>query len=306
MLSLRPKTMSRSRREFLKTSAALAGGLLAANDLTAFPLSRKVRVNGHLWIYASKFPPNWDSTPVLEQVFSDFKYAGIEGVEMMDVNLRHDDAISRIGGLIEKYGVPITGSSYSGRMYDRTEHSRILEDVGLVTERLSRLGGKNFGITVGDARRKKTEAELDAQAEVLKRILAICKKNHILANMHNHTFEVINDMHDLRGTIERVPELKLGPDLNWLIRGGVNPVDFIRTYGKKIVYMHIRDQRADGKWTEYVGEGVTDFPAIARALKESGFRGEAAIELASDVPPLNPMRENWKKSRDYVREVFGW
>jgi sugar phosphate isomerase/epimerase len=130
--------------------------------------------------------------------------------------------------------------------------------------------------------------------------------NSVLANLHNHTFEVEDNLHDLKGTISRVPGLKLGPDLNWLIRGGVDPVSFIRTYGEKLVYLHIRDQTEDGIWTEYVGEGATDFPAIARALKEANFNGEVAIELASEAPPKNPMKENWKKSRDYVRDVFGW
>lgn len=300
------KPMKKTRREFLKTSAVLSGAAFMSQYAAASSISSKVRVSGHLWIYASKFPPNWDSTPVLEQVFRDFKYAGMEGLEIMDVNLRHDDAVSRIKGLIEKYGIPVTGSSYSGAMWDKTQHEKILDEVALVIDRLHQVGGKNFGITVGDAQRKKTDDELDAQAEVLKKILKICKPKHILPNMHNHTFEVINDLHDLKGTVARVPELKLGPDLNWLIRGGVNPVDFIRTYGKRMVYMHIRDQHENGKWTEYVGEGVTDFRAIAKALKEAGFKGEAAIELASDVPPVNPMKENWKRSREYVRDIFGW
>jgi sugar phosphate isomerase/epimerase len=128
----------------------------------------------------------------------------------------------------------------------------------------------------------------------------------VLANLHNHTFEVEDDLYDLKGTLQRVPHIKLGPDLNWLIRGGVDPVDFINTYGDKIVYMHIRDQTKDGTWTEAVGEGVTDFPAIARALRDVDFKGEVAIELASHVPPVKEMRENWKASREYVREVFRW
>lgn len=297
--------MAVTRRQFLKTSGALSGAAFLG-DLVASSPSRRVRVNGHLWIYASKFPPDWDSTPVLEQVFSDFKFAGIEGVEMMEVNLRHEDVVSKVKALVEKYGVPVTGSSYSGKMYDRAQHPHILEDVDLVTTRLHALGGKNFGLTVGDARRMKTEDELDAQAEVLEKILKMCEAKGILPNMHNHTFEVINDLHDLKGTVQRVPGLKLGPDLNWLIRGGVNPVEFIRTYGHKMVYMHIRDQHENGKWTEYVGEGVTDFPAMAKALKEIKFKGEAAIELASDIPPVNPMKDNWRKSREYVRKVFGW
>ena len=90
------------------------------------------------------------------------------------------------------------------------------------------------------------------------------------------------------------------------MRAGVDPVWFIKTYADKIVYMHIRDQYANGKWTEYVGQGVTDFPAIAKTLKEINYNGKAAIELAFDEPPKNPVREDWKMSREYVRKVFGW
>lgn len=298
--------MYQTRRNFLKTSLALGGAWLSGNYLTGCSGPGKVRVNGHLWIYASKFPPNWDSTPVLDQVFSDFNYAGIEGVELMEINLRHDDAVSNLNALVEKYNVPVTGSSYNGDMWNKAEHEKILDDVELVVDRLHEVGGKNFGITVGNARRMKTEDEMDAQAEVLIKILKICEGKDVLPNLHNHTFEVENDLHDLKGTLSRVPDVKLGPDLNWLIRGGVDPVSFIKTYGNRIVYMHIRDQTNDGVWTEAVGEGATDFHAIASALREIDYRGEAAIELASHVPPKNPMKENWKKSREYVRDVFGW
>ncbi len=266
----------------------------------------KVQVCGHLWVYASRYPPDWDCTPILEQVFSDFSYAGIEGVELMERNLRHPDIVEQTMGFIEKYKVPVTGTSYSGDMWKRGEHTKILEDVALVLERLHKLGGHTLGITVGNAGRKKTEGELDAQADLLKKIMKVCDNNKVQPNIHNHTFEVIDDMHDLKGILERIPDIKLGPDLNWLVRGGVDPVWFIKNYGHRMVYMHIRDQNADGKWTEAVGEGVMDFPAIAKALKEINYNGRAAIELAFEGPPVNEVRESWKKSRAYVKEVFGW
>lgn len=296
-----------SRRQFLKNTGHLAGGAVAANlFLTSCEAASNVRVSGHLWIYASKFPPDWDSTPVLDRVFSDFQYAGIEGLELMEVNLRHADAVSNIGALIEKYNLPVTGTSYGADMWNKNEHEKVLEDVESVITNLHQLGGVNFGITVGDAGRLKTESELDAQAEILKKILKICEGKSVIANLHNHTFEVEDDLYDLKGTLARVPEIKLGPDLNWLIRGGVDPVEFIKTYGNKIVYMHIRDQNKEGVWTESVGEGVTDFSAIARALQEINYKGDVAIELASHVPPVKEMRENWKTSRAHVRKVFGW
>jgi sugar phosphate isomerase/epimerase len=90
------------------------------------------------------------------------------------------------------------------------------------------------------------------------------------------------------------------------VRGGVDPVWFINTYGHKMVYLHIRDQDKDGKWTKAVGEGVTDFPAIAQALQKANFKGRAAIELAFEQTPNLPIRQEWVKSRQYVKKVFGW
>jgi len=300
-----------TRRRFIKNSAAVSGALLLRGFLNEGSLAAEgkdaaVPVYAHLWVYASRYPPDWDCTPIMNEVFSDLKYAGMQGVEVMEIHLRHDDAVNRFKELIQQYSLPVTGASYYGDMWNKNEHQRILDDLELVTARLHAIGGTMLGITVGDAKHIKTEAELDAQADLLKKAMIICAKNNIAPNLHNHTFEVENEMHDLKGTLARIPDIKLGPDLNWLVRGGVDPVWFIKTYGHQMVYMHLRDQDAAGKWTEVVGEGVTDFPAIAQALKAINYSGKAAIELAFDKPPVNPVREDWKMSRQYVKEVFGW
>ncbi|MCW3080720.1 sugar phosphate isomerase/epimerase [Segetibacter sp.] len=300
-----------SRRQFIKASGTLSASVLLNNvtnpesaNLEFF--SSKVPLYGHLWVYASRYPPNWDCTPILDEVFSDLKYAGLQGVELMEIILRNEGSVTRLKELVQKHSLPVVGTSYNADMWVKSKHSEILEDIELVLERLHGVGGTMLGITVGDAKHKKTEEELDAQGEILKKIIVVCKKNSVQANLHNHTFEVVDNLHDLKGTIARVPELPLGPDLNWLVRGGVDPVQFIKTYGHKMVFMHIRDQDASGKWTEAVGEGVMDFPAIAKALTNIHYKGKAAIELAFDKPAINPVREDWKKSRQYVKGVFGW
>ena len=261
-------------------------------------------------MYASKFPPNWDCTPVLDTVFSDLSFAGIEGVELMEIQLRHDDSVERINTLIKKYNLPVSGSSYGVGfdMWDTAQHKTILEDIKVVVPRLGQVGGKTFGISVGNKKNGlKTEAELDAQAEMLQKVRTICTDHGIEANLHNHTYEVENDMHDLKGTLKRIPDFKLGPDLNWLIRGGINPVDFINIYGTQIVYLHVRDQYKDGTWSEYVGQGDTDFKSIATALKAQNFHGQVAVELAfpNDFEPKNELREDWKLSRKFVQKTFG-
>ncbi len=294
-----------SRRNFIKTTTVLTAGLMFSTNKN-FLFENRVPVYAHLWVYASKYPPDWDCTPILDTVFGDLKYACLAGVEVMEVLLRHDDAVTRFNDLIAKYNLPVVGTSYYADMWDKDQQQKILDDVELVTKRLHNIGGKMIGLTVGDAKHIKTENELNAQAELLKKILVVCDKNKIEPNLHNHTFEVTNNLHDLKGTLKRIPDIRLGPDLNWLVRAGIDPVWFIKTYADKIVYMHIRDQYANGKWTKYVGEGVTGFPAIAKALKEINYKGKAAIELAFDEPPKNLIKVDWKISLEYVRKTFNW
>ena len=303
--------MPGGRREFLKSALALGAGIASSTEL-AFPRGdtakpKKVVVGAHGWVYAAPMP-NFDYTPKLEQIFPDLKYAGIEAFELMEVVLRHDDAVEHIGALSQKYSLPILGTSFGADMWDRSKHAAILEDAELVITRLAKLGGRTFGTSVGRTPAPKTEEQLDAQAELLRKIIAFGKAHGVVLNLHNHTYEVENGLHDLKGTLARIPDVKLGPDLNWLVRGGVDPVDFIHTYGKQMVFMHIRDQKADGTWSEAVGEGSMNYPAIAEALHAIPFRGDAVIELAHEkgFQPTRPLREDWKISREFVRNTLGY
>lgn len=305
-----------SRRKFIRnTSAGIIASFLSPslvlNAVACETNAMKIPINAHLWVYASKFPPNWDCTPVLDTIFSDLSYAGIQGLELMEGQLRHEDSVERLNGLIDTYNLPVSGSSYGVgfNMWKHDEHKAILKDINLVVPRLGEVGGKTFGISVGNkSEGLKTEAELDAQADILKKIRHICDDNGIVANLHNHTYEVENNLHDFKGTLARIPDFKLGPDINWLIRAGVDPVDFINTYGEQIEYLHIRDQYKDGTWSEYVGQGDTDFKTIAAALKATNFNGQAAIELAypDNFTPKNQLKENWKMSKDFIRQTFHW
>ena len=305
--------LASSRRRFLEKSTALVAGMFmlegyVSHSFAARLAPNKPKISAHLWVYASAYPPNWDATPNLEQAFIDLQSTGIDGVELMAVNLRHDDAIANISGLSKKYNLPITGCSYGADMWDATKKAEIIADIAFVIQRLSQLNGKNLGLSVGNAKHQKTDAELDAQAEVLTKIDALCKQYNVEPNLHNHTYEVENGLHDLKGTLARLPNIRLGPDLNWMIRAGVDPVAFINTYGDRMTYFHIRDQYADGVWTEYVGQGITDFSVIASALKAKNFTGNAAIELAfpANYVPQQSLNEDWKRSRAYVKKTFGW
>ena len=309
------KTTTLNRRHFLGSGAAAvltltAGGILESGcrstQCKAKP-EKKILVGAHPWVYAAT-QPKYDIYPVLDQIFADMSYAGLDGIELMHTALRYPDAVDRIAALSREHNLPVIGTSFGGDMWDRTQHEAVFEDTRLVVTRLAGLGGRTFGTSVGRAPQAKTAAQLDAQAELLRRIINLCHDNGVELNLHNHTYEVENDMHDLAGTLARIPEVKLGPDLNWLLRGGVDPVDFIEAYNNSIVFLHIRDQNADGTWSEAVGEGNMDYVAIGKALRAVGFSGDAVIELAHEgnFKPTRPLRDSLRMSRISVRKTLNF
>lgn len=281
--------------------AALAGAPLLAGAET------KIKVAGHPWVYAARRPKN-DIYEILDQIFADMRAAGLDAIELMYTALAPDDAVTRIRELSKRYRLPVIGTSFGANMWDRKQHDDILKQAQLVIERVSALGGRTLGTSVGSAPQRKTEEQFDAQAELLRKIMAICKDHGVVLNLHNHTYEVADGEHDLKGTLARLPDTRLGPDVNWLIRAGVDPLDFIARYGPRMVYAHLRDQKADGKWCEAMGEGTTDYAAIAAAFRKARFHGDVAIELAHerDFQPTRSYGESFAISRKYVRRVMAW
>ncbi len=282
-----------TRREWMASAAAAA------------VKPRKVRVGAHPWVYAAK-QPNADPTPALDRIFGELGGAGVDGIELMHAVLLKEGAVERVKELSKRHNLPVIGTSWSAPMWRREERSKILAEARTVVERLAQTGGRTLGTSVGDARRKKTPAESDAQAEVLRQVLKICADHGVVANLHNHVYEVRDGEHDLNGTLERVPEIKLGPDLGWLFRAKVDPADFVRRHRDRIVFAHLRNEKADGKWPETLAEGVIDYEAIGRLLHKIGFAGDLVIELAHerDFAPTRSYGESFKLSRDYVRRVM--
>jgi len=235
-------------------------------------------------------------------------FAGFDGVEAKHQPLRSTVYTKQIGELIDQYKIKLIGSSYSGQLWDKDSFNQIYEDVDQIFTNMASVGGKTFAVSVGQIRgRLKTEQELDNQANLLKAIISLGKKKGIILNLHNHTYEVENHMHDLGGTLKRIPDIGLGPDLNWLLRAGVNPIDFLNKYRKQIIYLHLRDQLSNGRWPESLGEGNVNFKEIADTLNEINFSGVATVELAheSGFVPTRPIRESLKMSRDFMRKTMG-
>lgn len=99
---------------------------------------------------------------------------------------------------------------------------------------------------------------------------------------HNMEFYRLNGKPMLTHMFERTTNMGFELDSHWMWRGGVNPVEYIKTFAGRIRAIHLKDYRIGlvnektmksfGDIEEYaeVGEGTLDMPSIIQAGLESG------------------------------------
>jgi len=78
----------------------------------------------------------------------------------------------------------------------------------------------------------------------------------------------------------RCPWIKAWFDVGNVLLYGY-PQDWIRTLGKSIVKLHIKDfkRKEDGYAWVNLGDGDADWPEVRKALAEIGYTGSAVAEL---------------------------
>jgi len=264
-----------------------------------------IPICAHPWAYAARQPEH-DIVPILDRIFSDLAQAQFDGIELMHTVFDHAGSIEKAAALADQHGLRVVGSSFGGKMWDRTEHEAVRRAAERTLDGLAALGGETLGVSTGPKPgERKTAAELNAQAELLTEIIALADARGVTLNLHNHTYEAKDNEYEIQAMIDRIPDVKLGPDLNWLLRAGVDPFDFLRRRGERVVFLHLRDEK-DGRWVEALGEGEFDFAKLARVLEEIGFDGIATVELAHerDVELSRPLGKCFRISREHIRQTM--
>lgn len=94
---------------------------------------------------------------------------------------------------------------------------------------------------------------------------------------HNHDFEFVATAD---GAIPQAAMFEGGPDLEWemdvawVVRGGADPIQWIKDHASRITAAHVKDIAPSGTtvedgWAD-VGHGTMDWPAIMAALRGVG------------------------------------
>jgi inosose dehydratase len=103
----------------------------------------------------------------------------------------------------------------------------------------------------------------------------------------------------LTGLDDRV--VNYTPDVGHIARGGMDPLDIVRTYRERVDHIHLKDFAADG-WKR-TGEGAVDFAGIVRYLHGTGFDGWIVVEDESPSAVADPDEVTLASGR-YVRSTL--
>jgi inosose dehydratase len=157
----------------------------------------------------------------------------------------------------------------------------------------------------------KDDDQLRVQAAALDRLGRELRGMDLVLAYHNHDIELRNAArefhHMLVGTEAKHVTFCL--DAHWVYRGAGNSAvalfDVLKLYGPRVSELHLR-QSHEGTWTEALGEGDIDYPALARGLLQAGVRPHLVLEQAPEqqTPKTMDAVESHRRSREYAARVF--
>lgn len=104
--------------------------------------------------------------------------------------------------------------------------------------------------------------------------------------------------------------LKLELDTAHYAQGGGDPAAAIRKYSKRLLFLHLKDVKANTSKSGYefteLGAGRVDFPAIFTALKAIDFRGWGIVELDGERPGDDRTpKQSAEISKTYLEQKVG-
>ena len=125
--------------------------------------------------------------------------------------------------------------------------------------------------------RAQSEAKWVALGETLAELGETYRRHGFGFGWHNHAFEfqpLDNGRLPMDILLETAPMNDWEMDVAWVVKGGQDPVAWMKRYGQRINAVHVKDIAPQGEsmdedgWAD-VGHGTLDWPALAREIKAS-------------------------------------
>jgi sugar phosphate isomerase/epimerase len=277
----------------------------------------------------------WDEKSFWARILDDVSAAGLDGIEVTFAPGDWSSAMRAYGSAqafaddVRGHGLEVCSGFFSSRVpgtnrrldlgapEDRDEYVALAEQYAAFLSAC----GANVMITALGLRRTRLADQplfVDLQlaqsiAETLNRIGAVTARHGVTLALHPEAFTVFRDSRDadLFMLLTDPSYVALCPDTAQFTVAGSDPLEIVRRHRDRVVLTHWkdavgpapRDVVIDDKiyetqiqWFTGVGQGVVDWPAWARLLRDMRYRGWAVFELDGSEDPVRDLRA----IREYV------
>jgi inosose dehydratase len=300
------------RREFIRRMgclAALGPGLFRCRELSAAESASPkpgalVGSNVYGWgQYAEREHRKLD----VEEVISALRDTGYDYLEtFMDLNRPEENA--KFGEQLKAKGLrPV--SLYTGaRLHESPKAGEVVEQILKAAKVCQQAGFRVISCNADPIGREKTDEELKTQVAALIQLGEGLNSLGMRLGVHHHMPEMANNAREFHYNFDHSKPDVVGwcYDVHWVWKGGLMPLDALRAYGDRVVTWHLRQSR-NGIWWEDLDSGDVDYEAVAKFANAHSLPRRFSVELALEngTKITRSVVENHRRSREYVRRVFG-
>jgi len=297
-----------TRRKFLtEASFALAAAVarptsaLARLSAAATEPPQLFRIGYQIYSWGRYYPSAWWEAC---EACSASGYPGIEGE--YTIATLYSGRESEFSVRMQRYHEELA-ALYSTTDLDQPGNFYVNRHKNIQAAKFAQQQGSRVIVIGGTDAKEKTAAQFVEYARQANAIgKEILETTGVQVGVHPHFGSLVQN----RDEIDRVMEstdpryFNLCPDVAHLAAGGMDPLDVMRKYSRRIIHVHLKDYkpasgRDFGGFVE-LGKGIIDFQGIVRELKLSGFKGWADVELDGAVDPTASAVRN----RDYLTNVL--
>ncbi|MFA9463592.1 MAG: myo-inosose-2 dehydratase [Velocimicrobium sp.] len=275
--------------------------------------------------------PDLGKENTFEQCVSEMALAGFTGSE---IGNKYPKDIDTLKKALELRGMQICNCWFSSflttKPYEETEAEFIKQ-----VDFLKAMGAKVIGVaeqghsiqgldnSVFDDKYIMNDEEWNLLSTGLNKLGKIAKDKGISLTYHHHMGTVVQTEEEVDRFMDSTdPEyVSLLFDTGHFAYSGVDPLNIVQKYVKRIKHVHLKDIRqevVDKVKAEHLsflqgvrlgtftipGDGCIDFSPIFQVLEESGYEGYMLVEAEQDPAIANPF-EYALRARQYIAKKTG-
>lgn len=274
-----------TRRDFLKTSGALAAGSLlwkSASPTAQFN-------NAGVQLYTFRTEMQSDAIGVLKKIAA----LGLKQIESAGSDKGYYYGLS--GKEMKKVCSDLGMTLRSGHVHVDEKFSKTIHDAAEA--------GQEYLICSSMPTQGQTVDNYKRAAEAFNKSGEECKKMNLKFGYHNHDYEFESEngevLYDvlLKNTDPNLVHMEL--DLGWVIVGGKDPLDYFKNYSGRFPLWHLKDMDMTKKESTEFGKGKLDIVQILKHSKDSGMKYFFIEQEEYTSTPFESMKENM----DYLAKV---